>query len=323
MQDNRMTTNAPRLSVVVPLFNEEEAVEPLVEAVRTALAAADGWELILVDDGSIDATSRLAAGIAGSDPRVRLVRLARNYGQTAAMQAGFDHARGSVIVSMDGDLQNDPRDIPLLVDKLAEGYDLVAGYRERRHDRLITRKVPSRVANALIGWATGVRIRDSGCSLKAYRRELLDQVRLYSELHRFIPAVSAGMAGARIAEVPVRHHPRRYGRSKYGLSRVPRVLGDMLVVIMIRSFRHRPLVMFASAAGAAAALGLAFGAAAGVSLAQFRPEKANAFVLPGAALLWFGLAFYLLMLGLVGEVAVRERLRGRAQAEPLNCEDPL
>jgi glycosyltransferase involved in cell wall biosynthesis len=318
-----MMTDATRLSIVVPLYNEEEVVERLVEAVKSALLNEDGWELLLVDDGSVDDTAGLAGKIAGSDPRVRLIRLARNYGQTAAMQAGFDHARGSVIVSMDGDLQNDPRDIPLLVEKLAEGYDLVAGYRERRRDKLITRKIPSRVANILIGWATGVPLRDSGCSLKAYRRELLERVRLYSELHRFIPAVSAGIAGARIAEVSVRHHPRRYGRSKYGLSRVARVLGDMLVVIMIRSFRHRPLVMFASASAAAAGLGFVFAAAAGVSLALFRPVKANSIVLPGAALLWFGLAAYLVMLGLVGEVAVRERLRSPARAEPLDSEELL
>lgn len=165
----------PTLSVVVPLFNEEESLEPLVTAVREALASIDRWELILVDDGSTDATPTIAARISAEDPRVRLIRLARNYGQTPAMQAGFDHARGDIVVSMDGDLQNDPGDIPRLVERVEEGYDLVAGYREKRQDRLITRKVPSWVANRIIRKITGVPIRDNGCSLKAYRRELLER----------------------------------------------------------------------------------------------------------------------------------------------------
>jgi glycosyltransferase involved in cell wall biosynthesis len=205
------------LSVVVPLFDEEENVEPLVGAVQDALDIRASWELILVDDGSGDATPEIGARAAEADARVRLVRLARNYGQTAAMQAGFDQARGSVIVTMDGDLQNDPDDIPRLLTKLNEGYDLVIGYREGRKDRWLTRKVPSWVANRLIGWITGVRIRDNGCSLKAYRRELLERLHLYSDMHRFIPAVAAATAGARIAEIPVRHHSRLRGTSKYGL----------------------------------------------------------------------------------------------------------
>lgn len=210
-----------------------------------------------MDDGSRDETPRIAEAIARGDPRVRLLRLARNYGQTAAMQAGFDHARGAVVVSMDGDLQNDPRDVPRLIAKLEEGYDLVAGYRERRQDKLLTRKIPSRVANLLVRWMTELAIRDNGGSLKAYRRELLARIRLYSDLHHFIPAVAAGMGGARIAEVSVRHHPRRYGQSKYGLSRILKVLGDLLVVQMIRFFRDRPFTMFASAASLAALCGLA------------------------------------------------------------------
>ncbi len=309
------------LSIVVPLFNEESSVRPLVDAVTGALSEQRSWELILVDDGSVDATSRIAEAIARSRPRVHLLKLARNYGQTAAMQAGFDHARGAVVVSMDGDLQNDPRDVPRLIDKLNEGYDLVVGYRKRRQDKLLTRKVPSVAANLIVRWITGLAIRDNGCSLKAYRRELLDRMRLYSDLHRFIPAVAAGMAGARIAEVAVRHHPRRYGQSKYGLSRVVKVLGDLLVVKMIRFFRERPLAMFASAAWAAALCGLAFATAAGISMVFFRPEKANAIVLPGAALLWFGLGGYLFMLGLLGEVAVRKHRERYGLPHPVNYEE--
>lgn len=297
----------PEISVVVPLFNEEESVGPLVDAVRHALGPGEEWELVLVDDGSRDATVAIATEIAAADPRVRLLRLARNYGQTPAMQAGFDHARGRVVVSMDGDLQNDPQDIPRLVAKLDEGYDLVAGYRERRQDKVITRKVPSWIANRIIRSITGVSIRDNGCSLKAYRRELLDRVHLYSDMHRFIPAVAAATAGARIAEIPVRHHARRFGTSKYGLSRIAKVLADLLTIKMIRSFRERPLVLFAAGALGAMLLGLLFAVAAIVSLAFFRPEKASALVFPGAALLWLGLAAYLLMLGLIAEAAVRKQ----------------
>lgn len=306
MPNGAVAMKSPRTSVIVPLLNEEENVQPLVKAVREALTGWGAWELVLVDDGSEDKTAEVAAEIAGDDRRVRLVRLARNFGQTSAMQAGFDHALGEVVVSMDGDLQNDPTDIPRLVAKLEEGFDLVSGYRENRRDRWLTRKVPSWVANRIIRWMTGVPIRDNGCSLKAYRSELVERFHLYSDMHRFIPAVAAATAGARIAEIPVRHHPRRQGRSKYGLSRVAKVLADLLTIKMIRSFRERPLAMLGMAAAFAAALGLAFGVAAATSLAVFPPEKANALVFPGAALLWFGLACYLLMLGLIAEVALRE-----------------
>lgn len=312
----RTMSHQPTLSIVVPLYNEEESLPPLVEAVRSALSDYDGWELVLVDDGSRDATVAIAAELAAADDRLRLVPLARNYGQTAAMQAGFDHARGGVVVSMDGDLQNDPVDIPRLVAKLEEGYDLVSGYREGRQDKLITRKVPSWIANRLIRRLTGVAIRDNGCSLKAYRRDLLDRVRLYSEMHRFIPAVAAATAGARIAEIPVRHHARRFGKSKYGLSRVLQVLADLLVIKMIRSFRERPLVLFGLGAVGAGVLGLVFSAWTAASLLGIVSGRADeAFVLPSAALLWFGLAFYLLMLGLIGEQVLRGE-RGE-NTEPL------
>jgi glycosyltransferase involved in cell wall biosynthesis len=309
------------LSIVVPLFNEEASVAPLVEAVVSALSSHASWELILVDDGSRDATAVTAESIAHSDARVQLVRLARNYGQTAAMQAGFDHARGAIVVSMDGDLQNDPRDVPRLIDKMHEGYDLVVGFRERRQDKMLSRKIPSMIANRIVRWMTGMAIRDNGCSLKAYRRELLDQVRLYSDMHRFIPAVSAGMAGARIAEVPVRHHARRFGQSKYGLSRVLKVLGDLLVVKMIVTFRERPVAMFASVAAASVFVGLAFATATAISMATFRPEKANALVFPTAALLWFWLASYLFMLGVLGEVAVRKHREAHGLPFPLSHEE--
>jgi glycosyltransferase involved in cell wall biosynthesis len=289
------------LSIAVPLHNEEESVAALVASVDEALSGWTGtWELILVDDGSRDRTAEIATALAAERPEVRLIRLARNYGQSAAMQAGFDHARGDVVVTMDGDLQNDPRDIPALLAKLDEGYDLVVGYRVRRQDRLLTRKVPSWVANALIRNLTGVSIRDNGCSLKAYRREVLGRVRLYSDMHRFIPAISASVAGARIAEIPVRHHPRRFGTSKYGLSRVGAVIGDLLTLVMIRSFRERPLTMFSYGAIAALLLSL-IPTAAFAGTALDRMATGSMVVQAGIALCLLGLSNFLFMLGLIAE----------------------
>jgi glycosyltransferase involved in cell wall biosynthesis len=300
-----------RLSVVVPLYNEEANVRPLYEATRAALSDGEGWELVLVDDASRDGTLEIARALGKTDPRVRVIGLARNFGQTGAMQAGFDHARGEVVVSMDGDLQNDPRDIPMLVEHLERGFDLVAGYRVRRQDSWI-RKAPSWVANRLIRRVTGVDIRDNGCSLKAYRRDLLDRVRFYSDMHRFIPAVSVGIAGARVTEVPVRHHARQHGESKYGASRVLKVLADIVTIKMIRSFKDQPLRLFGATALVSAVVGVAFLLASAAAILWFQPDKARAMVLPGAGLLWLGVASYLLMVGLIGEALVRRhRLRSR------------
>jgi glycosyltransferase involved in cell wall biosynthesis len=303
----------PELSVVVPLYNEAPNVRPLYQAVCAALGESERWELLLVDDGSQDGTASSAARLAREDARVRLVRLARNYGQTAAMQAGFDHSRGTVVVSMDGDLQNDPRDIPNLVARLEEGYDLVAGYRVRRKDSLVSRRVPSWAANHLVRWVTGVDIRDNGCSLKAYRRDLLERVRLYSDMHRFIPAVVAGTAGARITEMPVRHHPRRFGESKYGASRIAKVSADILTIAMIRSFRESPLRLFGYGAVVATGVALLFALATGVAVGWFQSAKAQAVVFPGAAMLSAAVALYLLMLGLIAEFLVRRRRGGHSQ----------
>jgi glycosyltransferase involved in cell wall biosynthesis len=297
-------TAGPDLSVVAPLYNESQNVAPLVEWILEALAQYAGrFEIILVDDGSRDDTWEQVASAARQDARVHGLRLGRNVGQTAAMMAGFDHARGRVVVSLDGDLQNDPRDIPALVAKLEEGYDLVCGWRQRRQDRLLLRKVPSWVANRIIRRLTGVQITDNGCSLKAYRRDLLDRVSLYAEQHRFIPALSAS-AGARITEMPVRHHARRFGESKYGISRTVKVLADLFTLKMITTFRSRPLLGFGAAAVALALGALLFTAAAIVAIAEFRESKATAVVFPGAAMLFAAAAFYLVMLGLVAEVAV-------------------
>ncbi len=292
------------ISVVVPLYNEAPNVPLLVDAVRAALAG-ERWELLLIDDGSTDGTAELAQEAARQDGRVRCLRLTRNCGQTAAMEAGFDHARGEIVVSMDGDLQNDPRDIPRLVDTLNQGHDLVTGYRENRKDNAVTRRFPSWIANGLIRRITGVKIRDTGCSLRAYRAEVLRRMVLYSEMHRFIPVMAAVSSGARIAEIPVRHHPRQFGSSKYGLSRTGHVLLDLLTIAMIRSFRDRPLRMFGLAAITVTECGLLFLIASALA----RPTTYAlevAIVFPAAAVILFGLAAYLFMLGLVGEVLVRQ-----------------
>src|ERR1044071_826141 len=249
-------TDSPAVSIVVPVLDEEPNVALLVRSVREALPDGWAWELLFVDDGSRDGTAAAVLAEALADERIRLIPLARNYGQTAALQAGFDHARGKIVISMDGDLQNDPADIPALVAKLEEGYDLVAGYRTNRQDAWLSRKLPSWVANRVLRWFTRVPIRDTGCSLKAYRRELIDRLALYSDLHRFIPTVAAATAGARIVEMEVRHHARRHGRSKYGFSRVGKVLADLVTIRMIHSFRERPLLLFASGALVAALLGV-------------------------------------------------------------------
>ena len=304
---NHTMREAPELSVVIPVLNEEESVTELADGVRRALEDRLPWELVFVNDGSTDGTVARIRAMAERDPRIRCVKLARRYGQSTAMQAGFDHSRGRVVVTMDGDLQNDPADIPAVLDKLEEGFDLVAGYRVNRQDRFLTRKVPSWIANRIILGLTGVRIRDNGCSLKAYRRELLDRMRLYSDLHRFIPAVAAGTGAARIAEVPVRHHPRIYGRSKYGLSRVGKVIVDLVTILMIRSFRFRPFRLFSLLAAVVAGIGVTFLAIAGIARADLDPVTARALIYPTTALLWFALSAYLMMLGLLAEVAIRER----------------
>jgi glycosyltransferase involved in cell wall biosynthesis len=232
------------LSVVVPLFNEEQSVRPLYAAILAGVEPLGvAFEIVLVDDGSRDGTARVADELARGDPRVCLVRFRRNYGQTPAMAAGIAEARGEIIVTMDGDLQNDPADIGELLARMEDGNDIVVGWRHHRQDKLWTRKVPSRIANALIARVTGVPIRDNGCSLKAYRACLIKRIPLYSEMHRFIPAM-ASIAGPRIAQIRVRHHARRFGSSKYGLSRVYKVLLDLMVIKTVTSFTARPMLWF-------------------------------------------------------------------------------
>ena len=234
----------PRLSIVVPFYNEQQSITPLHAAIVAAVTPLGvPFEMVFVDDGSKDRTFEVGVELARTDSRVRIVKFRRNYGQTAAMAAGIEHARGEIIVTMDGDLQNDPADIGAFLAKMDEGYDIVVGWRFNRQDKLISRKIPSRIANRLIARVTGVPIRDNGCSLKAYRAVLIKKIPLYSEMHRFIPAV-ASIAGPRIAEIKVNHHARQFGQSKYGLSRVYKVLLDLLVIKTVTTFTSKPLLWF-------------------------------------------------------------------------------
>lgn len=232
------------ISVVVPVLNEEQSL-PILHQRLVEVLSGNGYdyEIIVVDDGSTDGSFDVMRELQAQDERLRVVRFRRNYGQTAAFAAGFDRARGEVVITIDADLQNDPVDIPALMDKMAEGYDVVSGWRIDRKDRFLDRRLPSIAANRLIGWATGVRIHDYGCSLKAYRRSVLADVQLYGELHRFIPAL-AHAAGARITEIPVSHHPRRFGQAKYGLSRTLKVFLDLLAVRFLMSYSTRPIHIF-------------------------------------------------------------------------------
>ncbi len=234
----------PEISVIVPFYNEEESIRGMYSAIVAAIAPLGvTFEMVFVDDGSRDRTLEIATELARTDARVRIVKFRRNYGQTPAMAAGIEHARGRTLITMDGDLQNDPGDIGHFLDKMNEGYDIVVGWRHNRQDKLISRKIPSKIANWLIGKVTGVPIRDNGCSLKAYRASLIKAVPLYSEMHRFIPAM-ASIAGPRIAEIKVRHHARQFGTSKYGLSRIYKVLLDLMVIKTVASFTSRPLRWF-------------------------------------------------------------------------------
>ncbi len=292
-----------RLSVVIPVKDEHANIRPLVERLRSALDDGPAWEVVFVDDGSTDGTFDELARAADLDPRVKVVRLRHTFGQSAALQAGFDHATGAIIVTMDGDLQNDPDDIPLLVAKLDEGYDVVLGQRANRHDGLFLRKVPSWIANWVIRKVTGVPFKDFGCTLRAMRREVVDGMALYGEMHRFITAFAVHQ-GASVAQVPVRHHARTAGASKYGLSRTIRVLLDLMTVKFLASYQTRPMHLFGG-------LGLILGFLGFVGVAVSVVMKytsgpgmtANPLFLLGVMAALMGVQF--VSLGLMGEVMTR------------------
>jgi len=233
------------LSLVVPVYNEKENLPLLMDSIYAALTPLNKkWEVVLVDDGSKDGSLDVLTEIAEKDPKhVRVVVFRRNFGQTAAIAAGIDHSEGKIIILLDADMQNDPADIPMLLAKLDEGYDLVSGWRKDRKDNRLTRTIPSNMANGLISWVTGVHLHDYGCTLKAYRRDALEGFRLYGEMHRFIP-VFAHSVGAKIAELPVRHHPRKFGVAKYGLERTVKVVLDLFTVKFLLDYSHKPMRLF-------------------------------------------------------------------------------
>src|SRR5215469_1511783 len=240
----KMTERSTYLSIIIPVFNEEESIPLLHERLSRVLKMQDfSYEVIYVDDGSTDGTFAQLQSLSARDPQVRVIQLRRNFGQTAAIAAGVDHSTGKVLVFMDGDLQNDPVDIPRLLAKLNEGHDVVSGWRKNRQDGQLSRKLPSLLANRLISRVTGVHLHDYGCTLKAYRWEVFQHVHLYGEMHRFLPAYAA-LAGASIAEIEVSHHARRFGVSKYGISRTGRVLLDLMTLKFLGSFGTKPLYAF-------------------------------------------------------------------------------
>jgi glycosyltransferase involved in cell wall biosynthesis len=291
------------LSVVIPLKDERDNVPPLIARVREALRDIAAWELVLVDDGSTDGTFAELEATAATEPRIKLVRLRRNFGQSAATQAGLDAARGDIIVTMDGDLQNDPADIPLMLAKLAEGYDAVLGQRHNRQDKLLLRKVPSRIGNWLIRRVLGVPFKDFGCTLRVMRREVVDGLELYGEMHRFITALVM-QQGARVTQVPVRHHPRTAGQSKYNLSRTVRVLLDLLTVKFLGSYQTRPMHVFGALGLGCMGLGfLSVLTSVVMKYTVGMGMTANPLFLFGAVAGLTGVQF--LSLGLMGEVLAR------------------
>jgi glycosyltransferase involved in cell wall biosynthesis len=295
---------APLLSVVVPILNEEQSIPMLYQRLTDELEALGlPYEIITVDDGSRDRSFAILRDLALKDARLRVVRFRRNFGQTAAFSAGFDRSRGEVIVTIDADLQNDPADIGALLVKMNEGYDVVSGWRERRQDPFLNRRLPSMLANGLISRVTGVALHDYGCSLKAYRAEVLHGIRLYGELHRFIPAI-ASWQGVAVAELPVRHYARQFGRSKYGISRTLRVLLDLVTVRFLLSYATRPMQIF----GLLGLLSMLFGVlAAGyltaIKFIQGVPIANRPLLLLAVLLIVVGVQF--ISLGLIGELIVR------------------
>ena len=293
------------LSLIIPVYNEEQNLPLLMDAICTALEPLKkDWEVIFVDDGSSDGSLNVLENLVAENPEhVRVVVFRRNFGQTAAIEAGIDHARGDTIVLLDADLQNDPADIPLLLAKLDEGYDLVSGWRKNRQDNRLTRTIPSNLANGLISWVTGVHLHDYGCTLKAYRRESLEGFRLYGEMHRFIP-VFAHSVGAKITELPVRHHPRKFGQTKYGLERTIKVILDLFTVKFLLDYSHKPMRLFGGT-------GMVLILGSGILLFSLLVRKLveGISILPSPlfslGVMFFILGFQSILMGLIAELLAR------------------
>jgi glycosyltransferase involved in cell wall biosynthesis len=304
LNDRTLSTATCSLSVVVPIYNEVDSIPYLVESIATVLQAHQlNYEIICIDDGSKDGSTDVLTHLARTRNDLKAVILRRNYGQTPAMAAGFNHATGEIIVTLDGDLQNDPADIPLLLGKLNEGYDLVSGWRKKRQDDKVKRLLPSKIANWLIGRVTGVKLHDYGCSLKAYRSELIADMNLYGELHRFLPAL-AYIEGAKITEIPVNHHARRFGQSKYGLGRTIRVVMDLLTVFFIKKFLTRPMHIFGVSGLLSMFLGIVLGSYLSILKLVFQQSIGDRPLLI-LAVLFFLTGVQLFCFGLLAEVLMR------------------
>jgi glycosyltransferase involved in cell wall biosynthesis len=293
-----------KVSIIVPIYNERENLASFILALTRAMEpTGEDYEVLLVDDGSTDGSSEYLDSLPDQDPRIRVIQFRRNFGQTAAMAAGFDYAKGSILIPTDADLQNDPKDIPAILAKLREGFDVVSCWRKDRKDRWLTRKLPSKIANRLISYISGVSLHDYGCTLKGYRREVVEHIKLYGEMHRFIP-VYASWAGASVAEIPVRHHPRRFGSSKYGLSRTFKVLLALITVKMLGSYSTKPMYFFGGVGMFACAGGLFF-ALFTLYDKFFNSVKAhnNPLLLLSVFLFIIGIQF--MLMGLVAELQIR------------------
>lgn len=291
------------LSVVIPVFNEEDSIRLLYENVSNALSNLDfQYEIILVDDGSSDRTYFNALELARIDPKLKIIKLKRNYGQTTALHAGFQNARGKVIVTMDGDLQNDPEDIPLMLDKMNEGYDIILGWRHERKDFFISRKLPSKIANWLIRKVTGIPVKDNGCAIRAYRAEVIKNFPMYSEMHRLMPVITA-LVGAKFTQIKVKHHPRKFGHSKYGLSRIYKVLLDLVALKTIFSFFYVPLFGFGFFAIASGFLSILF-LILGIIFSLIYPGQSLVTIL-GTSALFAALSLFLYFVGVICHLIYR------------------
>jgi len=298
------TKTKPDLSLFLPVLNEEENLRPMHAKVAEALdSLGKSAEVIYVDDGSTDNSLGILKELAKNDERIRVISLRRNYGQTAAMSAGIDASKGKILIPMDADLQNDPADIGRLLEKLDEGYDVVSGWRKDRQDKFITRRIPSVIANRIISWIGGVPLHDYGCSLKAYRRDILQDVRLYGEMHRFIP-IYASWAGAKVAEIPVDHHPRTMGESKYGLSRTIKVIFDLITIKFLASYQTKPLYVF----GTFGMIAFCVSLIAGIWAVSLKLTATADFVetpLPVLAVVMLAISVQFFLMGLLAELLVR------------------
>ncbi len=299
MENNNLPE--PKLSLVVPIYNEKDSIKPLVENIVNSL---DGFsfEIIFVDDGSTDGSCEIIKSIIGENANFKLIQLRRNFGQTAALAAGFDHSKGEILIPIDADMQNDPSDIPKLLEKIEEGYDIVSGWRKKRNDPL-SKRIPSKIANFLISIITGVHLHDYGCTLKAYKKDVVKNINLYGEMHRFIPAL-ASWNGVNIAEIQVQHHPRKFGKTKYGLSRTFREVLDLITVKFLLSFSTKPIQLF----GTWGILSLFLSGACGImliilKLVQGKDMTGNPLLY--LAILFSVLGIQIIMMGLLGEMMAR------------------